>query len=92
MLRTMSATRTELPGEGTAEGERLREASLAFESGDFATVRRLAATLARSGDPDVARAARELGQRVGVDPVAVAAFVLCLAFFGLVVQRYVFGG
>lgn len=92
MLGAMSATRTELPGEGTEDGARLREAFVAFESGDFAGVRRLAGGLAGSREPDVARVAKELATRVGVDPVAVGAFALCLLFFGLVVQRYVFGG
>ncbi len=78
----------ELPGADTAEGQRLQDAQLAFERGNYAKVRELTATLT-GGDPDVAAAATALRRRTSVDPAQVGIVVACLVFFLFIVGKYV---
>jgi hypothetical protein len=68
----------ELPGAGTPEGAALREASAAFEAGDYARTRALTRPLLEATDARVADAARDLARRVAVDPVQIAFLIGCL--------------
>lgn len=67
----------ELPGVGTPDGETLRDARAAFEVGDYARARELAARLARSEDREIATAAEDILRRTGVDQVQIAFLVAC---------------
>lgn len=77
-----------LPGAGTPEGETLAEAWEAFDRGEWATTRQLCDEL-RGASPEVARAARRLRRRAGVDRVQLAVLGLCLAIFLVIVYVYV---
>ncbi|WP_236516395.1 hypothetical protein [Sandaracinus amylolyticus] len=79
---------TRLPGEGTAEGEKLREANAAFEAGNYALVRALTTELERAIDPKIVDAARELARRTAMDPVQIVFLVLCAV--ALLVITYVY--
>jgi hypothetical protein len=68
-----------LPGEGTPEGDKLRDANAAFEAGNYALVRSLSRELASAQDPRVADAAADLVRRVSVDPVQIGFLLACLA-------------
>jgi len=79
-----------LPGEGTRDGEKLREAETAFERGDYVRVREIATPLVESAkDDEVARHARDLRRRTLVDPVQIGVIVACLALFAYIVYTYV---
>ena len=80
-----------LPGEGTPEGERLREAMRAFERGDYAAVRSITESLvsADGADPEVIGAAAELRARLDVDPMQLVVLGGCLIFFAWIVYTYV---
>lgn len=67
----------DLPGAGTPDGGTLRDARAAFEVGDYARVRELAARLARSEEREIATAADDLLRRTGVDQVQIAFLVAC---------------
>jgi hypothetical protein len=77
-----------LPGEGTPEGEKLRQAHGAFEVGDYRRVRQLCDEL-QGGPEQVARAAAELRKRTEVDPVQLGVLAGCLAIFLIIVYVYV---
>ncbi|MDQ3032669.1 MAG: hypothetical protein M3Y87_09650 [Myxococcota bacterium] len=77
-----------LPGEGTPEGELLRDANAAFEAGNYARVRALTATLAKASDPLIVDAAADLRRRVSVDPVQIWFLLACL--LALITITYVY--
>ncbi|WP_157068689.1 hypothetical protein [Sandaracinus amylolyticus] len=79
---------TRLPGEGTVEGEKLREANAAFEAGNYALVRTLTSELERASDPTIVDAARDLARRTAVDPLQMTFLVLCAV--ALLVITYVY--
>ena len=59
---------------------------LAFEAGDFASVRREAPLLAkRSSDESVRRAALELRRRIDPDPLLVVLLIFSLCLFSFIV-------
>jgi hypothetical protein len=68
--------------------EALVRAEDAFERGDYAAVRALAAPLARGEGPE-AEAAADLLDRIRVDPAQVAILVGCLLFFLFIAWKYV---
>lgn len=82
-------TARELPGAGTPEGEKLREANAAFEAGNYALVRTLTEPLAKSSDPKVASAANDLVRRVSVDPVQLAFLIACAFALAAITWTYV---
>lgn len=89
MLAAMADQKTEeLPGADTPEGQRLQDAQLAFERGDYGKVRELTGTLT-GGDPDVVAAATALRRRTSVDPAQIAIVCACLVFFLFIVGKYV---
>lgn len=69
---------------------KLRQASRAFEVGDFATVRRLCDELATASDPDVVGLAAKLRERTQVDRLQVVILVGCALLFAYVVWRFAF--
>jgi hypothetical protein len=77
-----------LPGEGTPEGELLRDAARAFEAGDYAMVRKRAAEL-NSAPEDVRQAAQELAARTAIDPVQIVIVVACAAVLAAIVYVWV---
>lgn len=77
-----------LPGAGTPEGDKLRDANAAFEAGNYALVRTLVTELERAADPAVVDAARELRRRTSVDPVQLAFLGAC--FVALLIITYVY--
>jgi len=78
-----------LPGEGTPDGARLREASAAFESGDHALVRAHVRALSGASDPKVADAAAALGRKVAVDPIQLGFLGVCMVALGIIFYLYV---
>ncbi len=76
--------------EEVTESGPLAEARAAFDAGNFARVRELAATLVDSSDPETARAALELRRKTAIDPAPISVLVLCLAFFVWICSKYVF--
>lgn len=78
-----------LPSPATPEGEMLKEALSLYRKGDFRTMRNLLLPLLKSKDPAVSDAARELLQRISVDPVVVVFLVGCLIAWMIVVGLYV---
>jgi hypothetical protein len=78
-----------LPGAGTPEGDRLREANAAFEAGNYALVRSLTGALESASDPKVVDAARDLARRIAVDPVQIAFLLLCLVALCAIAYVYV---
>lgn len=77
------------PGEGTPEGDKLKDAHAAFDAGDYRRVRALCDELARASDAEVVRAAVALRRRTEVDPVQIGVLVACLVFFAIIVYVYV---
>ena len=78
-------------GESEQSGsDRLRASRRAFEAGDYRLVRKLGSEIERSGDPEEAGAARELLDRVAVDPALLAALLVFAALFFGIVYAYVF--
>jgi hypothetical protein len=78
-----------LPGAGTRDGEKLREAFRAFEVGDYRRVRARCADLARAEDPAVRDAAAELKARTDPDPVQVVVIAACAALLATIVYVWV---
>ncbi len=78
-----------LPGEGTADGDKLRQAHRAFEVGDYATVRALTRALEDSAGPAVASAARALRKRVEIDPIQVVVLSCCAAVVGAILYVWI---
>ncbi|MGE0788786.1 MAG: hypothetical protein AB7S26_24145 [Sandaracinaceae bacterium] len=69
-----------LPGLGTPEGDRLRQAHVAFDAGDYREVRALCKALESSAkDAAVREAAAELRARVEIDPIQVVVLACCAA-------------
>lgn len=77
------------PGAGTPEGEKLAEANVAFDAGNYARVRALTDELARASDPKVVDAAAELRRRVSVDPVQLGFLMACLIALLAITYVYV---
>ncbi len=72
-----------LPGAGTRDGDKLREAVRAFEVGDYTRVRARVRELEQAEDADVRAFAIDLRTRISIDPVhviIVAACALALVF------------
>ena len=78
-----------IPGAGTAEGDKLREALRAFEVGDHARVRARARELESASDPAVREAAAELAARISIDPVAVIVMLACAAVLATILYVWV---
>ena len=78
------------PAEPAYDPERqtLRRAEQAFDEGEWGEARRLCEQL-RSASPEVARQARQLRRRAGIDPVQLAVLFVCLAIFLVIVYVYV---
>lgn len=74
---------------GDTEREMLREARRAFREGAYGRARVLCARLERGADPDVARAARALRRRSGVDPAQVGGVLLSLVAAAVIMYIYV---
>jgi len=78
-----------LPGAGTPDGDKLRDAHRAFEVGDYAQVRRTTRSLADASDPDVTKAASELRARTEVDPIQIGVLLGCLVLLVFLTYVYV---
>lgn len=79
-----------LPGAGTPDGAKLREAHVAFEAGDYVRVRARAKELEeRAEDPAIKDEARALRERVEVDPVQIVVLLACAAVVVGIVMRWV---
>lgn len=80
----------EAPARADAESTdaRLARVQAAFERGDYAEVRSLAAPLVAEGGP-LGESAADLVQRTKVDPAQVGVLVGCLLFFLYIVWKYV---
>lgn len=78
-----------LPGEGTPEGELLRDANAAFEAGNYARVRELTTTLATASDPKIVDFAADLRRRVSVDPVQILFLTMCACALLAITYVYV---
>ncbi len=68
--------------------DRLAQVQAAFERGDYAQVRELAAPLVAEGGP-LGESAADLVQRTKVDPAQVGVLLGCLLFFLYIVWKYV---
>jgi hypothetical protein len=66
-----------LPGEGTPDGDTLRDAWAAFEVGDYRKARELAQKIQKSEVDGVALAAADVMHRTGVDEVQIAFLAAC---------------
>lgn len=80
-----------IPGAGTPEGDKLREALRAFEVGDHARARARARDLESASDPAVREAAAELLERISIDPVAVIVMLACAAVLGTIIYVWILG-
>ncbi|HEY8431640.1 MAG TPA: hypothetical protein VIL20_24840 [Sandaracinaceae bacterium] len=78
-----------LPGAGTPDGDKLREAMRAFEVGDYARVRARTRELASASDPKVREAAADLAERIAIDPVQVVVILACAAVLATIVYVWV---
>lgn len=78
-----------IPGAGTPEGRKLREALRAAEVGDHVRLRRLTRELEEAPDPAVREAAAELAERVAIDPVQVVVFLACAAVLATIAYVWV---
>ena len=67
----------------------LEMARVAFERGDYASVRRLAEPVASHPDHPAAAEAADLLRRIRVDPAQVGIVAACFIFFLFIVWRYV---
>jgi len=79
----------ELPGQGTREGSKLREAHRAFDAGDFRMVRQRCDELRDAEDPEVRAAAEALRSRTDVDPVQVVVVLACFALVGAIATVWI---
>ncbi len=73
--------------EGPSD-ERLAQLQAAFDRGDYAEVRSLAAPILAEGGP-LAESASDLVQRTRVDPAQIGVLIGCLLFFCFIVWKYV---
>jgi len=73
------ATSAAIPGLGTPEGERLREALHAFDAGDYVQVRAITGALATSKDDAIRDAASALAERIAIDPIQIVVLGSCAA-------------
>jgi hypothetical protein len=78
-----------IPGAGTAEGDKLREALRAFEVGDHVRVRARARDLESASDPAVREAAAELRARISIDPAAVIVMLACAAVLATIIYVWI---
>jgi len=79
-----------IPGRGTEDGDRLREALHAFDAGDYVAVREITGDLAKSGDPEVRGAAERLAERIAVDPLQIVVLLACVAVLFTIYWVWVF--
>lgn len=79
-----------IPGAGTPDGDKLREALRAFEVGDYARVRARARDLEGASDPAVREAAAELAARISVDPVQIVVIGACAAVLAAIAYVWIF--
>lgn len=84
-----SAAKAVIPGAGTPDGERLREALRAFDVGDYRQVRTLTGELDRASEPAVRQAAAALRARISVEPVQVMVMLACALVLGAIVYTWV---
>ena len=94
MLRAMAdpAEQNEapaIPGQGTPEGELLREALHAFDAGNYVLVRARTRALAEAKDEAVRAAAADLASRIAVDPIQVVVVLACAAVLFAIVWHWV---
>ena len=94
MLRTMAEPAEEeeapaIPGEGTREGDLLREALQAFDAGDYTLVRARSRALADAKDEAVRAAASDLATRIAVDPIQIVVVAACAAVLFAIVWHWV---
>jgi len=78
----------EVDASESSPDQRLAQVQAAFERGDHARVRELAAPLIAEGGP-LGESAADLVQRTKVDPAQVGVLVGCLLFFFYIVWKYV---
>ncbi|HJL17144.1 MAG TPA: hypothetical protein RMH99_15870 [Sandaracinaceae bacterium LLY-WYZ-13_1] len=78
-----------LPGAGTRDGEKLREAFRAFEVGDYRRARSRVAELVDAEDAEVREVALDLHERMSVDPVQVVVIVACAAVLFTIVYVWI---
>jgi hypothetical protein len=80
---------TRLPGAGTPDGDKLREAVRAFEVGDYARVRARVADLKKAEDPAIRAVAEDLGARIDVDPLQIVVILICALVLAMIVYKWV---
>lgn len=78
-----------LPGAGTPDGEKLREAVRAFEVGDYVRVRARVADLRKAEDPAIREVAQDLAARIAIDPVQVVVMLACAAVLAAIAYVWV---
>ena len=78
-----------IPGAGTAEGDKLREALRALEVGDHVRLRSRARELESASDPAVREAAAELLARISIDPVAIIVMLACAAVLATIIYVWI---
>lgn len=79
---------SDVSGDAPVSDERLAKVQGAFDRGDYAQVRSLAAPLIAEGGP-LSESASDLVQRTRVDPAQVGVLVGCVLFFCFIVWKYV---
>lgn len=94
MLRAMTEPAEEnpapaIPGDGTPEGDLLREALHAFDAGNYALVRARTRALADAKDAGVRAAAADLESRIAVDPIQVVVVLACAAVLFAIIWHWV---
>lgn len=87
--RVEDAKPAPLPGAGTPDGDKLREAFRAFDAGDYRHVRACLRELERAEDPAVRDAAAELLARISIDPVQVGVVLACAVVLATIAYVWV---
>ena len=87
-LGDVEASADESAANEAPADERLAKLQAAFDRGDYAQVRALAAPLIAEGGP-LAESASDLVQRTKVDPAQVGVLIGCVLFFCFIVWKYV---
>ncbi len=79
-----------IPGRGTPDGDRLREAHHAFDAGDHAAVRRITrALIEKTEDAEIRQAAEVLASRIAIDPIQVVVLAACAAVLFTIIWVWV---
>jgi hypothetical protein len=84
------AAPAKIPGAGTPDGTKLREALRAFEVGNYALVRERGRDLEKAEDVEVRKAALDLVDRTRVDPVQIVAILACVLVLVAILYVWVF--